>query len=292
MIDIISRQLIIMSESKSGFFSKLKSFILGPEESESTSTVESTTVNSTDDVVVPNKVENKVEEPKPELIEKKLKPKFDDSIKPMAVKKVVGFEDAHTPIFTPPVLPKQEVVIDPNLELDVLFAENFTASGGKFIFADNRSEFVDILKQLKAQFAWKNIYYWEDEVKEILDGHDSLKISIGSNLENSQAAISLCEYIVANDGSIILSSKQASTRGLSVFPDAHIILADASRLVYNLDAGVKKFNKQHGSELPFLIYLSDKASTENKSTNQLILNATGTKNIYVIFVDEKIYPSS
>lgn len=291
MIDIISRQLIIMSESKSGFFSKLKSFILGPEESETISSTESEIINTTEEVVI-TKQENIVAEPKPELIEKKLKPKFDDSIKPMAVKKVVGFEDSHTPIFTPPVLPKQEVVVDPNLELDVLFAENFTASGGKFIFADTRAEFVDILKQLKAQFAWKNIYYWEDEVKEILDGHDSLKISIGSNLENSQAAISLCEYIVANDGSIILSSKQASTRGLSVFPDAHIILADASRLVYNLDAGVKKFNKQHGSELPFLIYLSDKASTENKSTSQLILNATGTKNIYVIFVDEKIYPSS
>ena len=279
-----------MSASKPGFLSKLKSFILGPEEVEAPSVKEPAAVNMINEEVVVA-VSNQNIEQQPELIEKKLKPKFDDSIKPMAVKKVVGFEDSHTPIYTPPILPKQEVEIDPNIELDVLFAENFTASGGKFIFADTRDEFVNILKQLKAQFAWKNIYYWEDEVKEILDGHDSLKISIGSNLENSQAAISLCEYIVANDGSIILSSKQASTRGLSVFPDAHILLADASRLVYNLDAGVKKFNKQHGSELPFLIYLSDKINTENKSSNQLILNATGTKNIYVIFVDEKIYLS-
>lgn len=278
-----------MSEEKSSFFSKFKSFILGPEEEiERSSDANSEVIN----VEKSNKIEDqKTTAAEPILIEKKLNPKFDDSIKPMAVKKVVGFEEAHVPIFTPPILPNQEVIVDPKIEQDVLFAENFTASGGKFIFADNREEFVDILKQLKAQFKWKDIYYWEDEVKEILDGHDSLKIAIGSNLEKSQAAISLCEYIVANDGSIILSSKQASTRGLSVFPDAHIILADASRLVYNLEAGVKKFNKQHGSELPFLIYLSEKSSAENKSSNQLILNATGTKNIYVIFVDEKIYQS-
>ncbi len=278
-----------MSEEKTSFFSKLKSFILGPEE-ETNASNEPLSEPSTTDTEI-KKPASVTSEPAPVLIEKKLNPKFDDSIKPMAVKKVIGFEEGHIPVFSPPVLPNQEVVIDPTIELDVLFAENFTACGGKFIFADNREEFVDILKQLKSQFSWKNIYYWEDEVKEILDGHDSLKISIGSNLENSQAAISLCEYIVANDGSIILSSKQASTRGLSVFPEAHIILADASRLVYNLEAGVKKFNKQHGSELPFLIYLSEKSSAENKSSNQLILNATGTKNIYIIFVDEKIYQS-
>lgn len=290
MIDLISHQLIVMSEEKTGFLTKLKSFILGPEEESDQS--KAATENTNEPELNENPAPTKKEEPKVEFIEKKLKPKFDDSIKPMAVKKVVGYEDAHVPVFTPPVLPNQEVAVDPNVELDVLFAENFTSSGGKFIFADTSEDFVEILKQLKTQFSWKNLYYWEDEVKEILDGHDSLKISIGSNLENSQAAISLCEYIVANDGSIILSSKQASTRGLSVFPDAHIILADASRLVYNLDAGVKKFNKKHGTELPFLIYLSDKASAENKSSNQLILNATGTKNIYVVFVDEKIYQSS
>jgi L-lactate dehydrogenase complex protein LldG len=276
-----------MSTPKSDFFTKLKSFILGPEENDNnTTTSENTSDLGFDEPILEHK---KIEAKPEELIEKKLNPKLDDTLKPMAVKKVVGYEDAHTPVFTPPVLPKQEINIDPNLELDVLFAENFTAAGGKFIFADTKEEFVEILKQLKSQFRWKNIYYWEDEIKEILDGHDTLKISIGCTLEKSQSAISLCEYIIANDGSIMLSSKQASTRGLSVFPDAHIILADSSRLVYNLEAGVKKFNKEHGSELPFLIYLSEKASAENKSITQLILNATGTKNIFIVFVDEKIY---
>lgn len=271
-----------MGEEKSGLFSKLKSFILGPEE-ESERNNEGESTDSTTTTI------NSITSEDEERVEKKLNPKFDDTIKPMAVKKVIGFEDSHSPVINVVTVNKPEPEPAPNTELDVLFAEHFTAQGGKFIFAETKSEFVEILKQLKQQFTWQNLYYWEDEVKEILEGHDTLKISIGCTIENAQAAVSMCEYLIANDGSILLSSKQASTRGLSVFPDAHIIIADASRLVYNLEAGVKKFNKRHGSELPFIIYLNEKSGAENKAGNQLILNATGTKNIFVVFVDEKVY---
>ena len=275
------------SENNS-FLQQVKSFFLGPEvEEETESTIETTTK------IEPQK-ENKIEE-KVELITKELNPKFDNTIKPMAVKKVVGYDDSHNTSSSTPLVTfdsttpyKPEETDTQQVELDVQFAENFTASGGKFIYAETKEELVEILKQLKQQNKWKNIYYWEDEVKQLLEGQDTLKISIGATLESSQAAVSFCEYMVASDGSIILSSKQASTRGLSVFPDAHLIIADNSRLVRNLDEGVKKFNKNH-TELPFAIYLSDKIGLDTKSNDTLILNAHGTQNIFLLFVDETIY---
>lgn len=267
------------TDKKSGFFDKLKSVFLGPEEEQE---------------IIQNKT---VPAPEAHVSEAPLKESpvapvhkkdWDTSIKPMAVKKVVGYEDPHKepitsgPVYTP------EPQVDAS-ELDVMFAENFTASGGKFIYCESKAEMVDILKQLKQQNGWRNVYYWEDEVKEMLEGHDALKISIGCTLETSQAAVSLCEYIIAMDGSIILSSKQASTRGLSVFPAAHIIVADRSRLVCNLNEGIKKFNKIHGNELPFAIYLSDKFSADTKPSSTLVLNAHGTHNIYLLYVDESVY---
>lgn len=277
------------TESKNiSFLHKVKSFFLGPEVEEEAE------INSSEAESIETVVKEKKVEPV-ELITKELNPKFDNSIKPMAVKKVVGYDDSHsTNPPTPPVsfdsaTPyKAEETSIPEVELDVQFAENFTAAGGKFIYAETKEELVEILKQLKQQNKWKNIYYWEDEVKQLLEGQDSLKISIGASLESSQAAVSFCEYMVASDGSIILSSKQASTRGLSVFPDAHLIIADASRLVRNLEEGVKKFNKNH-TELPFAIYLSDKIGLDTKSNDTLILNAHGTQNIFLLFVDEAIY---
>ena len=276
------------TESKNNsFLHKVKSFFLGPEMEE-------------EDAIIPNEnatveISNgtKDDEVEVELITKDLNPKFDSTIKPMAVKKVVGYDDSHTHNPTPitPEAPLSSVSEEPvknNIELDVQFAENFTAAGGKFIYAETKVEFVEILKQLKQQNKWKHIYYWEDEVKQLLDGQDALKISIGVSLETSQAAVSFCEYLVASDGSIILSSKQASTRGLSVFPDAHIIIADATRLVRNLEEGVIKFNKFH-TELPFAIYLSDKIGADTKSNDTLILNAHGTQNVFLLFVDEAIY---
>ncbi len=274
------------TESKNNdFLHKVKSFFLGPEMEE-------------ENAIIPNEnsiaeVPNGRKDDEAEFIIKDLNPKFDSTIKPMAVKKVVGYDDSHTQSTAPvptesPAVSTATQSIQNNVELDVQYAENFTMAGGKFIYAETKAELIEILKQLKQQNKWKNIYYWEDEVKQLLDGQDALKISIGVSLETSQAAVSFCEYLVASDGSIILSSKQASTRGLSVFPDAHIIIADATRLVKNLEEGVIKFNKLH-TELPFAIYLSDKVGVDTKSNDTLILNAHGTQNVFLLFVDEPIY---
>jgi len=270
------------TEKKSSFFDKLKSVFLGPEEQADR---EHNTMVSKDEKVTPAPVKTA---DAPSFSPPKAKK--DESLKPMAVKKVIGYEDpfkepAPEPV-SAPTAPEEVIAYS---DLDITFAEHFTAAGGKFLFCESKQELVEILKQLKQNHQWSNIYYWEDEVKEIVEGYDSLKISIGCNLETSQAAISMCEYIVASDGSIILSSKQASTRGLSVFPNAHIIIADASRLVRNLNEGIKKFNKIHGSELPFAIYLSDKFAADSKPATTLVLNAHGTQNIFLLFVDEKIY---
>lgn len=282
-----TQQQLMSTESKnSRFLHKVKSFFLGPEEEMEASELLTENAESIE--------ENKNKEPV-ELITKELNPKFDNTIKPMAVKKVIGYDDSHSVPSPAPAVTfdsatpyKSEDSSSQHIELDVQFAENFTTAGGKFIYAETKEELVEILKQLKQQNKWKNIYYWEDEVKQLLEGQDTLKISIGASLESSQAAVSFCEYMVASDGSIILSSKQASTRGLSVFPDAHLIIADSSRLVKNLEEGVKKFNKYH-TELPFAIYLSDKIGVDTKSNDTLILNAHGTQNIFLLFVDEAIY---
>jgi hypothetical protein len=55
-----------------------------------------------------------------------------------------------------------------------------------------------------------------------------------------------------------------------------------------LEEGVIKFNKFH-TELPFAIYLSDKVGVDTKSNDTLILNAHGTQNVFLLFVDEPIY---
>lgn len=268
---------------KMSFLTKIKNVFLGPEEaSEETPQVEETGSDVSSPIVADIKFEYTAAH----------ESKVDDFSKPMAVKKVVGYEDPHQPVVTPPVAPKETAPVSENQEdLDILFAENFTSAGGKFVYCEEKKELADIIRGLKLEFGWKNVYYWEDEVKELFEGYEDLKIGIGCVLENAQAAISTCESIVAADGSIVLASKQASTRALSVFPNTHVIIADSSRLQPNLNIAVKKFNKLHSSELPFAIYLSDKFSADSRPSSTLLLNAHGTLNIILIYVDEQIYHS-
>lgn len=228
----------------------------------------------------------------------------------MPTRKVVGFDEnevprptsfadiVNEPISTSPPVSVRTVspsapsyALAPETDLDIRFAEEFTGKGGKFIYCESVADAIEELKSMKAENGWQHIFTWENEIKDAFCNYNFQKGSIGFTIENSDAAISLCESLVAEDGSIIFNPKQASRRTLSCFPDVHIILADVTRLIPSLVRGLERFNQLHKPELPSVLDLSDDKTGHFYDQVRLILRAEGTKNIYVILVDEIIPPS-
>jgi L-lactate dehydrogenase complex protein LldG len=176
-------------------------------------------------------------------------------------------------------------------DLDIRFATKFSETGGKFIFCESVKEAVEGMQMLKNENGWKHIFCWENEIKDAFGEANFQKGAIGFTIENSDAAVSLCETLIADDGTIILNPKQASRRRLTCFPKTHIILTDVAHLKANEMEGLEKFYRLHKGELPSIVKLGSCNNGHFYDKQRLILNAEGTEDVYVFLVDQFIPPS-
>jgi L-lactate utilization protein LutC len=178
-----------------------------------------------------------------------------------------------------------------NEDLDILFASMLIEKGGKFIFCETVADAVAEVKALAEEMKWAHVFCWENEIKDAFCESNFQKGAIGFTLENSNAAMCLCETLVADTGSLILNPKQASRRRLPVFPRVQIFLADTSQIAGDLNKAVDKFNLRNRGELPSVLDLADNVKGHYYHDGNLVLKAEGTSEIYVFLVDEKIKAS-
>lgn len=173
-------------------------------------------------------------------------------------------------------------------DLDIKFATSFVEAGGKFIFCESIKDAVENLKLLKQDNRWSHVFCWENEVKDAFYESGFQRNAIGFTIENSDAAVSLCETLVAEDGTILLNPKQASRRRLSCFPKTHIIFTDITHLAGSEMEGLEKFYQLHKGELPSIIKLGRCNTGHFYDKQRLILNAEGPEDVYVFLIDEII----
>ena len=173
-------------------------------------------------------------------------------------------------------------------DLDIRFATKFIDAGGKFIFCETIQQAIENLQMLKDDMGWAHVFCWENEMKDAFCDNGFQKGAIGFTLENSQAAVSLCESLAVDEGTIILNPKQASRRRLSCFPKTHIIITDIAHLSPVEADALVRFKQQNKGELPSVIKLGTCNTGHFYDKQRLILNADGTEDIYVFLVDEII----
>jgi len=173
-------------------------------------------------------------------------------------------------------------------DLDIRFATKFIEAGGKFVFCETMKEAIDNLKMLKEDHGWAHVFCWENEIKDAFCDNNFQKGLIGYTIENSNAAVSLCESLAADEGTIILNPKQASRRRLSCFPKTHIIITDIAHLTPVEADSLEKFKQLHKGELPSVVKLGTCNTGHFYDKQRLILNADGPEDIYVFLVDEII----
>jgi L-lactate dehydrogenase complex protein LldG len=176
-------------------------------------------------------------------------------------------------------------------DLDIRFATKFIGAGGNFVFCENLKAAVENLRMLKEEKGWSHVFCWENEIKDAFCNNNFQRGAIGYTIENSDAAISLCETLVADDGLIILNPKQASRRRLHCFPKTHIIITDIAHLAGSESEALEKFYSFNKGELPSIIKLGSCNNGHFYDKQRLILNSEGTEDVYVFLLDERIPPS-
>jgi L-lactate dehydrogenase complex protein LldG len=166
-----------------------------------------------------------------------------------------------------------------------LFAKQLTAISGKFIFCEDEMQFVEHLLELSEQQKWRKIYCWEPELQQLLTRYEYPFFETDKNFDNADVGFTLCEALIARNGSILVSNANMAGRRLSIYPPVHIVLAYASQLVVDLKDGFKAIKNKYGNNIPSMVSTITGPSRTADIEKTLVLGAHGPKELFVFLLD-------
>ena len=169
--------------------------------------------------------------------------------------------------------------------LEILFAEQFTAIAGQFIYCSDEIHFIENLLQLAEEKKLRKIYCWEPELQTILSKYEYPFYSTDTDFMQADVGITLCETLVARNGSIMVSNASAAGRRLSIYPNIHIVLAYTSQLVLDLKDGFAHLKEKYGEHLPSMISNITGPSRTADIEKTLVIGAHGPKELFVFLID-------
>jgi L-lactate dehydrogenase complex protein LldG len=172
--------------------------------------------------------------------------------------------------------------------LEVLFAEQLTLVAGKFIFCEDEFQFIENLLLLAEEKSWRKIYCWEPELQEKLNQYEFPFYSTDTDFIQAEVGITLCESLVARNGSILISNSNAAGRRLSIYPHYHIVVAYTSQLVLDLKDAFKILKNKYEDKIPSLVSNITGPSRTADIEKTLVLGAHGPKELIVFLLDDTI----
>jgi L-lactate dehydrogenase complex protein LldG len=101
-------------------------------------------------------------------------------------------------------------------------------------------------------------------------------------LEACGAGISECDALVAQTGSVLVTSRSAGGRALSVLPPHHVVLARREQLVADLPAAFELLKKKYADNYPSMISFITGPSRTGDIERILVLGAHGPKKLTIL----------
>ncbi len=171
-----------------------------------------------------------------------------------------------------------------------LFASNAEGLKADFRLLANESELPAALQKLRDENHWQRIAFHSGELTEtarhtldlpsleIVEGYDR------DELEKCDAGITLCDALIAQTGSILITSRSAGGRALSVLPPHHVVLARREQLVPDLPSAFELLRASYGDDLPSMMGFITGPSRTGDIERILVLGAHGPKQLTIFCV--------
>ncbi len=182
---------------------------------------------------------------------------------------------------------ESEIYVIPPEPAEEIFARQFTALNGKFIFCESKVEAADAVAALVKEQGWTNLFAKDQYIHELLFSTGLTIASEEKDLVQINVGFTGCECLIARLGAVLISSRQDSGRRLPVYPHYHIVIAFTDQLVMNVRDGLKLIREKYKGEFPSMISAIAGPSRTADIEKTLVQGAHGPKEIYVILIDQR-----
>jgi L-lactate dehydrogenase complex protein LldG len=172
----------------------------------------------------------------------------------------------------------------------VLFARNAAALKADFREVASLDEAVRQLALLAGENNWKRVASHRHPVTSGLAeklGLPCLLTDTGyaaADLERCDAAITGCDALVAQTGSVLVTNSSAGGRALSVLPPHHIVIARRSQIVPDLASAFQLVRKLYAPNWPSFLSFITGPSRTGDIERILVLGAHGPKKLTIFLL--------
>jgi L-lactate utilization protein LutC len=174
-----------------------------------------------------------------------------------------------------PLVDKQE-----DISADQMFVQKFTDKGGKFLYSDDESEILEFLKQIVQENAWESVHVWDKDLQ------DKLNVATIKTDENAKVFFTKCEHLIADEGSLLFSSKQLKEERLNQYPLDFIVYASTSQLTLNKDKALASIKFRHKNDIPTNISAIKDYQPEKSDPNFLNYGNNNSKRLYLLLFED------
>ena len=173
-------------------------------------------------------------------------------------------------------LPKKKAVIEER------FILKFIENGGKFLYCENLGEVQQNFDLIIKENEWTSTDLLL--INKNLKSQYGLVNDFSSSLEETKCFVTDCENLIANDGSILISSNQIHEKKLNEFPESLIILSETRKLKNTISEGLSEI-KSKSKNIPTNISTIKNFNVISQDKDFLSYG-TSSKNLYLILLEK------
>ena len=172
---------------------------------------------------------------------------------------------------------------DIKLPVDERFTINFKANGGKFLYCENLHEIFNSLGQIIEENSWQEnkVLFLDSSMEDRFKGFNLEKTN---SVESATFFLTTCENLIADDGSLLISSRQIAEKKLKELPDNFIVFATTSQIVENIGEGLRVIKSKNKKQIPTNITtIKHFKSLEEKD---FMTYGSSSKNLYLLLLED------
>jgi L-lactate dehydrogenase complex protein LldG len=171
-----------------------------------------------------------------------------------------------------------------------LFAKNAAGLKAEFRLLGGMPELAGELRQLRDTEGWARVASHSGPLTQVACAALGLPVLYTdapfdkTELEQCPVGISECDALIAQTGSVLVTSRSAGGRALSVLPPHHVVLARRDQLVADLPAAFALLRAKYGASYPSMISFITGPSRTGDIERILVLGAHGPKRLTIFCV--------
>ena len=160
--------------------------------------------------------------------------------------------------------------------IEISFAKKFTSNGGKFLYCENeedlKSNFQNIL--IENKISNSEIFSFEKSFSDYICYNDKFT--------SPRALLVNCEFLISDQGSIMVSNHQILEKKLDQLPEILIIMAENTNFKNDVSEAMSAIKNKYGKSIPTNI---TNIYPKNPKKSNFISYRRTSKELYLLLRD-------